>query len=480
MKYRLILLASLPLVGCNFAPAYHRPSSPVPAAYQDASPDHGEAGNADWQLARPDEAAPRGKWWLVFNDPALAKLEDKVASANQNIAAAVARYDEARATLKDVRAAEFPTLGADAFYDRSRYSQTTANVEPNSMFNTAELDFNFNYELDLWGRVRNLIAEAKANAAASAADLATMNLDAHASLANDYFALRGEDSAVAILGQTADADRKALDLVQTRYNLGTATQADLAAARTTLDNVQTQYADARLQRAALQHAIAILVGASAADFSLPPSPLADNVTVPAVNPGVPAQLLERRPDVAAAERTVMAANAAIGVARAAFFPTISLSAMFGGESKLPGAILEAPSQTWSLGPQASIPLFEGGALEAASETARAQRDEDIANYRSVVLAAMQDVEDNLTAQQLLAQEAVTANRAVVDGKQSLGQETALYKGGDATWLDVVQPQTTYLQAQLNASQIAARRLETCVALIKALGGGWQASDKPAI
>ncbi len=486
MKYRLALLASLSLAplaltGCNFAPPYQRPSSPVPTAYQDApagavDATHPEPGNAAWKLASPNEAVQRGSWWSLFNDPALNALEDKVAGADQNIAAAVARYDLARATVKDVRAAEFPALTGNGFYDRSQNSKTIANTQPNNLFNTADLAIDFNYELDLWGRVRNLVAEAKSNASASAADLATMDLDEHATLATDYFAMRGQDSALVVLTQTEDADRRALDLVQTQYNIGTATGADLAEAHTTLDNVQTQASDARLQRAAYQHAIAILVGASAADFSLPSSPMPDNIAVPAVDPGTPAALLERRPDVASAERKVMAANAAIGVARAAFFPTISLSAMFGGESKAPGAIFEAPSQIWSLGPQATIPLFEGGALEAASDTAKAQRDVDIANYRNIVLTAMQQVEDNLTAQQQLALESESANRAVADGKESLGEETALYKGGAATWLDVVQPQTIYLQAQLTATQIAARRLETCVALIKALGGGWKASS----
>ena len=469
-----MLGAALPaaLAGCNFAPAYHRPAMVVPGTYQDAQP----VAPGAWKVAAPNDAAPRGDWWTVFNDPGLNSLEARVESANQNIAAAVARYDEARAEVEAASAQLFPTVTANATGYRTQNSKTVPNVYPKNLYNEYTAYGDFSYELDLWGRVRNAVGQARALEAASKADLATMDLDSHADLATDYFTLRGDDTSISVLDQTVTADRKAFDIVQNRFNNGDAAEGDLDQSQALLANAETQDADERLQRAAMEHAIAILIGVSAAQFTIPAAPLnpADPsaIPVPAIDPGIPSQLLERRPDVAAAERRVIAANANIGVAKAAFFPTISLSAIFGGQSASLGELFAAPSRIWAFGPSVSAPLFEGGALEAGTALARAQRDEAIADYRNAVLGAFRDVEDNLVAEEELRQENATAAIAARDEKKALNQASNLYQNGVDTFLDVLVPQTNELQAQLTLANVEARRLETSVQLIKALGGGW--------
>ncbi len=473
MKPKLWLGAlplALGLSACNFAPRYQRPATNVASSYQDA---HATPANAAWQIAAPNDTAPRGDWWKLFNDPGLNALEARVESANQDIAAAVARYDEARAAVHSARAAELPNVTANAGFTRNQTSKTTANVFPNNPYNNTIIGADFTYELDLWGRVRNSVAQARASAAASAADLATMDLDSHAELAADYFTLRGDDSAIDVLDQTIAADRKALEIVQNRYNGGDATEGDLDQSQAALASAQTLDADEHLQRAAMEHAIAILVGASAAQFTIASMPLAVSTAIPAIDPGVPADLLQRRPDVAAAERRVIAANANIGVARAAYFPTISLGAMLGGQSASVADLFNTPSRIWSLGPAALQPLFDGGAINAANATARAQRDEAIANYRGSVLGALRDVEDNLVAQQQLAEEQTTAAAAAKAEDQALSQAQNLYHAGANTYLDVLIPQTSALQARLALTTIEARRYQTSVQLIKALGGGWK-------
>jgi len=463
----------LPLAGCNFAPPYHRPAMQVPASYQDAQP----VASGAWKVATPDDAAPRGEWWRLFDDDELNALEARVESANQDIAAAVARYDEARAAVSAAQAQLFPTINANASGEREQNSKTVPNVYPKNLYNEYTYNADFSYELDLWGRVRNAVAQARALASASKADLATMDLDSHAELATDFFALRGDDTAISVLTQTVSADQKALTVVQNRFNNGDAAEGDLDQSQAQLADAQTQEADERSQRAAMEHAIAILVGASAAQFTIPPAPLkpADPgaIPVPAIDPGIPSELLERRPDVAAAERRVIAANANIGIARAAYFPTISLNALFGGQSASLGDLFAAPSRIWSFGPSISQPLFEGGALDAATATARAERAEAIADYRNTVLGAFRDVEDNLVTLQELQQENATAAIAAKDEQKAYNQAQNLYQGGVDTYLDVLVPQTNELQAQLTLANVEARRLETSVLLIKAVGGGWK-------
>lgn len=471
MRGRILATACLTgLAGCNFAPAYHRPAMDVPANYQDAQ---APVPNG-WSLAHPNDAAPRGEWWNLFRDPQLSALEGRVQSANQNIAAAVARFDQARAQLAQVRAQLFPSISAAFDPSRLQNSKTVGNVFPNSLYNSFYLAADFNYELDLWGSVRNQVAQARFNMEASQGDLATVDLDSHADLATDYFTLRGDDTAISVYLQTVKADQTALQVVQNRFDQGDATESDLDQSRAQLANTETQLADERLQRATMEHAIAILVGAPPAQFRIPFSPMTAEsaAAVPAIDVGIPSQLLERRPDVAAAERRVMAANANIGVARAAFFPTVSLSAIFGVQSRYMGELFEAPSQLWSLGANTNENIFNGGATIAGVELANAQRAETIADYRNTVLGAFRDVEDNLVALQNLQQEALTAQLAAQSGGRALAQAQNLYQGGLNTFLDVLVPQTNALQEQLTLAQVQARRLETCVLLIKALGGGW--------
>jgi NodT family efflux transporter outer membrane factor (OMF) lipoprotein len=470
MKGRLRSAAALligTLTACSFAPVYKTPeSAPAPALYKESG---------DWKAAQPVDNETRGAWWTLFHDPQLDALEAKVGDANQDLKAAFARLQQARAATRIARADLFPTLSAGASATRSRTSVNSPRFPPGSepVGNDFDLQADFSYELDVWGRVRNAVTSAKASQQASAADLATLNLSVHAELATDYFALRAQDAQQVLLDKTVADYAQSLQLTQNLYNGGAAALADVAQAQAQLENVRTQAADIRLQRAQSEHAIAVLLGENPSAFHALPNPLPQEAVPPALDPGLPSSLLERRPDVAAAERRVAAANAQIGVARAAYFPVFSLAAAAGFDSTSSSNWLNAPSRLWSVGPAGVLTLFDAGRHRAQTAQAKAVYDEQVADYRGTVLTAYQEVEDNLAALRQLQQESVSETAAVTATGKALQQAQYRYKAGLVTYLEVATTETTALQAQLSNVTIQLRRMNASVLLVKALGGGWQ-------
>ena len=461
------VLVTLAAAGCSFAPHYRAPATAaVPATYKEQS---------GWKLAEPQDAVARGDWWTLFEDPALDRLEEKLHSDNLSLKAAFARLEQARAQYRIARADIFPTITANPSAERERFSPHSPRFVAG--FPTTYDDFvagaDLSYELDLWGRVRNEVAGARANRQASAADLSVVELSLRAELAVDYFTLRTDDAQAAVLDQTSEAYRRSLDLTSHLFQGGAAALSDVAQAQAQLETALTQAADIRLERAQTEHAIAVLVGEIPTNFSLPVNPLPSSATPPPLDPGLPSALLERRPDIAEAERRVAAANAGIGEARAAYFPQFKLLADAGFESTRPGNWFTAPSEFWSFGPQVTLPLFEGGRLRAATARAKALYQEQVADYRNTVLTAYQDVEDNLAALRQLQSESETDEGAVKATATVLDQAQKRYAAGIVTYLEVASAQTAALQAQLAAVTIQSRRMSAAVLLVKALGGGWQ-------
>jgi multidrug efflux system outer membrane protein len=448
-------LAGLGLAGCALAPAYAPPTPVAPAAFRDTGP---------WTPAAQVEA--RGvTWWAVFKDPTLDGLERRIESDSADLAAALARYDQARALSRQASSALFPSVGASASTERQR-------TPVNGRFDTTTLAASAAYEVDLWGRVRNLVAAGKADAQASAADLAGVRLSLQAQLADAYFALRGADAQIAVLGSTVEAYRQALDLTNRRQAGGAASGLDTGRAQTQLAATQAQYEQAVANRALLEHAIAVLVGEPASSFSLASaSGLSDAPVTPV---GAPSTLLQRRPDVAAAERRMAAANARIGQARAAWFPSVTLAAA-GGYQSNGGELLTAANHVWALGPlAAALPLFDGGARKAEVARSRAVFDETAAGYRQTVLDAFREVEDQMVLANRLAAAQGRQDEAVDAAVRTTALATTRYREGAASYLDVVTAQTAELQARREALDLRTRRLSASVDLIRALGGGWSA------
>jgi NodT family efflux transporter outer membrane factor (OMF) lipoprotein len=464
----LLLIGAL--TGCSFAPVYKVPDSvPATSAYKESG---------DWKTAQPVDNENRGDWWTLFQDPQLDALEAKVGDANQDLKAAFARLQQARAATRIARADLFPTLDVGAGATRARASVNSPTYVPdrNPTYNNFDLQADLSYEIDVWGRVRNAVASAKASQQASAADLATLNLSIHAELAIDHFALRAEDAEQVLLDQTVGAYAQSLQLTQNLYNGGDAAIADVAQAQAQLETARTQAADIRLQRAQSEHAIAVLLGVNPSAFHADPNPLPTELAPPPVDPGLPSSLLERRPDVAAAERRVASANAQIGVARAAYFPVFSLAAAAGFDSTSSSNWLNAPSRLWSVGPAGLLTVFDAGRHRAQTAQARAIYDEQVADYRGTVLTAYQEVEDNLAALRQLQQESVSEAAAVTATAKALQQAQYRYKAGLVTYLEVATNENTSLQAQISNVTIQLRRMSASVLLVKALGGGWQRSE----
>lgn len=467
-----LLAMSALLTGCSFAPPYHVPqSAPTPEQYKEQDADH-----AGWKVAQPQDSQPRGSWWTLFNDPQLNDLQSRLENSNLSLQAAFARLQQARAQYRIARADLFPSLTANPSATRERFSSNAPRFLPGfpTTYNDFVLGADLSYEVDLWGRVRNEVAAAKATQQASAADLAATELSLRAELAEDYFDLRTDDAAVQVLDQTVEEYLKALELTANLFSGGAAALTDVAQAQAQLQTALTQAADMRLQRAQAEHAIALLIGANPSSFSLAGNPLPLDVGPPPLDPGLPSELLERRPDVAEAERRVASANAQIGQARAAYFPQFTLSAAAGFESVSTATWIKAPSRFWSVGPHVSLPLFEGGRLVAQTDQAKAAYAEQVANYRNTVLGAYRDVEDNLAALRQLQAESETAAGAVSATATVLQQAQDRYEAGIATYLEVASAETAALQAQLTVVNIQTRRMNASVLLVKALGGGWQA------
>jgi NodT family efflux transporter outer membrane factor (OMF) lipoprotein len=462
----LACLAGALLAGCSLAPVYRVPdAAPAAAAYN---------GPTDWKAAAPADGAARGAWWTLFADAQLDALQDQVAGANQDLKASLARLDQARALTRAARSALFPAVTAGASATRTGTSPNSAHfVAGRGTYNDFLLDANVSYEVDLWGRLRNSVAAARASEQASAGDLAALELSLRSELATDYFTLRSLDMQQDLLDRTAADYADALKLTRNLYEGGAGVIADVRQAEAQLETARTQAEDTRLRRAQAEHAIAVLVGRAATGFHIDLNPLPVSVAPPPIDPGLPSALLERRPDVAAAERRVASANAGIGVARAAYFPVFTLSGLAGFESLAAASWIEAPSRTWAIGPGLLQTVFDGGLRRAQNDAARASYEEQVALYRGTVLTAYQEVEDNLAALHHLARESTSEAAAVKAAQDALQQAEYRYKGGAATYLEVVSTENAALAAELSAADIQLRRMNAAVLLIKALGGGWQ-------
>jgi multidrug efflux system outer membrane protein len=462
------------LSGCSFAPVYRTPTTVPPTdAY---------AESGDWHEADPQDDKSRGAWWEQFGDPQLDALEVKVDSANQSIRAALARLQEARAATRIARADLFPTLDVGSSATRQRVSPNSPAYLPghDPTFNNFDLQADLSYEVDVWGRVRNAVKTARAGQQASAGDLAALALAQHAELAADYYTLRSEDAVQVLLENTVDDYAKSLELTEHLYRGGAAAVADVDQASAQLEGARTLVADNALQRTQTEHAIAVLIGENPSRFHLASNPLPQETAPPPIEVGLPSTLLERRPDVAAAERRVAAANAQIGVARAAYFPVFSLAAAAGFDSTQPSTWLNAPSRLWAAGPSGLLTVFDAGRHRAQSAQAHAQYDEQVANYRNTVLTAYQEVEDNLAAIHRLEQESRSEAAAVTATAKALEQARYRYKAGLVTYLEVSTTETIALQAQLIRANILARHMQAGVLLVKALGGGWRSRSLAAI
>jgi len=470
----LPVAAALALSACTVGPDYVRPTplakAPMPVEFKESK---------GWKIAQPADTELRPGWWKLFNDPALSALEEQVVISNQNIAAAEAQYRQAKALVQAARAGYFPTISAGPTVTRNHSSSSiltgsVARGAANGDVTEYSFPGSFSWELDVWGRIRRTVESDKASAQASAADLAAATLSAQATLAQDYFTLRSLDAQKKLLDDTVLAFQKALDLTRNRYAGGVAAKSDVLQAQTQLTTTQAQAIDLGVQRAQLEHAIALLAGKPASSFSIPVAPMVRDF--PAIPAGLPSQLLERRPDIAAAERRMAAANAQIGVAQAAYYPAVSLSATAGVQSVLFANWFTWPSRFWSVGAAVSETIFDGGLRNAQTEQARAAYDATVANYRETVLTGFQQVEDNLSALRILEQEAKAQQDAVQASQDSLAVILNQYKGGIVDYLNVVSAQSTALTNERTAVDIHGRRLTSSVLLIMALGGGWNATS----
>ena len=438
------------LAGCAVGPDYHKPDAPVPAAFREAG---------DWIVAKPNDAAPKGKWWEMFNDPVLNDLEDQVEVSNQTLAAAEARYRQAHAQVQAARAQFFPQFTYDANAQRASHVPNKYSVSLDAR-----------WEIDLWGKIRRTVEAAHAAEEASAADVENAKLSLQAEVATNYFNLRVVDVASDLLDDTVKAFQTQFTVTQNRYKAGVAGRVDVVQAETQLRSTQASAVDLRSQRATLEHAIAVLIGRPPAELSIAPTKF--EVHFPDVPPGVASTLLERRPDIASAERTVAAANARIGVAEAAYYPDLSLTGAIGYASTSISHLFAAPNRFWSVGADFAGVLFDFGATQAQVNLSKAQYDEQVANYRQTVLAAFQDVEDNLAAVHWLAEESKVEEDAVRAARESVVLTVNQYKAGTVAYLNVALVQASQLNEERTMVTLLGRRLAATVALMRSLGGKW--------
>jgi NodT family efflux transporter outer membrane factor (OMF) lipoprotein len=467
LSVMLALLLAI-ISACTVGPNYVRPKAEVPAGYKEVD---------GWKVAQPQDSALRGSWWEIFNDPELNALEKQVDVSNQNIVAAEAAYRQARALVQQARAAYFPTVTIGVGVTNSSVSTTIARSAGNrfsSMLYSLPVDVS--WEIDVWGRIRRLVESSQAGAQASADDVATARLSAQTELAQDYFQLRALDAQKKLLDETVNDFQQSLDLTRNRYAAGVVSRADILQAETQLKTTQAQAIDVGVQRAQLEHAIAILVGKAPAEVAVSVAPL--NAQPPPLPVGLPSELLERRPDIAAAERRVAAANAQIGVAEAAYFPTVSLGSTGGFQSGNFSKWISLPSRFWAVGPNITETVFDGGLRGAQTEQARAVYDANVALYRETVLTGFQQVEDNIAALRILESEAQVQDEAVKAAQQTVVVFTNQYKAGIINYLDVIVAQTAALNNERTAINIMGNRLNAAVLLIKALGGGWNTTNLP--
>jgi NodT family efflux transporter outer membrane factor (OMF) lipoprotein len=465
--------------GCMVGPNYKRPSAPVSPAFKEQPPaSFKEAEAAGWKQSQPGDAYFKGRWWELYNDPALNALEEQVGISNQNVLQAEAQFREAKAAITVARAALFPvaTTSPAITASGSGASAASGSSGTSGTHTSFSLPFNVSWEPDLWGNIRRGVTASAATAQSQAAAVANARLLYQAELAEDYFELHGSDAEAELLTRTQASYEEYLTLTQNRFKFGIASDLDVAQAETQLYGVQSQLMDLGVQRAAFEHAIAILIGKAPAEVTVPAVTL--NVLPPPVPAEVPSELLERRPDIAGAERQVAAANEQIGIAMAAFYPNLSLTAGAGLQSTSFAKWFTWPSRFWSVGPQLAETLFDGGRRRGVVLEERAAYDATVAAYRQTVLTAMQQVEDNLAALRILEGEAAKVQQTVEAATRSLDVSAAQYKAGTASYLTVITSQAAQLNAQVTAVTLLTRRLTASVMLIEALGGGWNASELP--
>ena len=465
----LILIILVQLTGCTVGPKYQRPAAEVPPVYKEVG---------DWKPAQPNDQNLSGNWWEVFQDPQLNGLEAQVNVSNQNLKAAEAQYTQARALVRYERANYFPTVSVNPSATRNRISNhRPASVVANGItYNDYQIPFELSYQLDVWGRVRRTVESYREQAQASAADLAAVNLSMHAQLALDYFQARTLDAEEQLLNSTVTQYEQALALIESRYAGGIASDLEVQQARTQLETTRAQAIDVGVARAQFEHAVAVLMGKPPASFSLAPLPL--TMPPPPIPVGLPSELLERRPDIAAAERLMASANAQIGVAKSAYYPLLNLAAAGGFESGSITTLLTGPSIFWSVGPSAIFTLFDVGRRRAASDQAIAAYDQAVANYRQTVLTGFQQVEDNVAALRILEHEAQVQNTAVDAAEKYLVLANTRYAGGVTSYLEVTTAQSAALSDEVTAVNILGRRMVDAVLLVQALGGGWDSSSLP--
>ena len=488
----LALAAGLSIIftGCSVGPNYVRPPAPTPPAYKE---------NAGWKHAQPSDQLPRGKWWLIYNDPQLNALEDQVNISNQNLAQAEANFRQAVAQIRVARSAYFPTVGGGPSFTRFKRSEslgssrTTAGgasgtasstsggagigAFPGATINDYLMNSAFTWELDIWGLVRRSVESAKATAQASDATLEGVRLSSQATLAQSYFQIRSLDEQKRLLDDAAADFKKVRDLTENRYHVGVAARNDVALSETQYKNTQAQAINLGVQRAQLEHAIATLIGKPASEFSIPKASMP--TTVPSIPAGIPSELLERRPDIATAERNMASANAQIGVAIAAFFPTLTLSATGGFEASTVAQWFVWPSRFWSLGAAAGETFFAGGQRIGKTQSARAAYDANVAAYRQTVLTGFQEVEDNLAALRILEEEWKVQDEAVKASKLSVQLSANQYKAGTISTLDLLTVMTVARNNERTEATVMGNRLNASVLLVKALGGGWSSSELPS-
>jgi NodT family efflux transporter outer membrane factor (OMF) lipoprotein len=474
-------IAALVLSGCMVGPKYVKPAVPLSPAYKEATPDIYKE-STDWHIAQPADAAQRGEWWRIFGDEQLNGLEPLVAANNQDLKVADARFREARALIRFNHASLYPTVSTTPFAGGLRESTNrpyfSASASRGNGVGDIQLPIDLNYEIDVWGRVRRTVSAAREEAQASAGDRQTVMLSLQAELAVDYFEARSADAQEKLLNDTVKSYEEAYRITNNRFEGGVSPKSDVDQALTQLEAARVQARDITLQRAQFEHAIAVLLGQPPATFTLATSPLA--ARPPAIPPGLPSELLERRPDIAAAERRVAEANDRIGIARAAFYPTISLSGTVGVEATSFANLFNPASLMWALGPTLSQTIFDAGRRAAVSEQANASFDETVASYRQTTLTAFQQVEDNLVALRVLQQEADHQHQATAAAESAEQIFNNRYVGGLDTYLQVVTAQTTALSNERNDIDIMRRQMDASVLLIKALGGGWNVSDLPKL
>ena len=464
------VLGMLVLAGCTVGPNYKRPAAEIPPAYKEVG---------DWKTAQPNDQNLPGNWWEIFHDEQLNALEAQVNVSNQNLKAAEAQYTQARAALRYQRADYFPTMTVDPTATRNHLS---ANRQPHSAqfngvtYTDLQIPFELSYQVDIWGRVRRTVESYRAQAQASAADLAAVNLSMHAQLALDYFQARTLDAEEQLLNSTVTQYQQALELIENRFAGGLASDLEVQQAKTQLETTEAQAIDVGVARAAYEHAVAVLIGKPPASFSLPPLPL--TAPPPPIPVGLPSELLERRPDIAAQERLMASANAQIGVAKSAYYPVVNLAAAGGFESGTITTLISGPSNLWSFGPSAALTLLDFGRRRAATDQAIATYEQAVANYRQTVLTGFQQVEDNVAALRILEHEAEVENTAVIAAQKYLELAITRYKGGVTSYLEVTTAQSAALSDEVTAVNILGRRMVDAVTLVQALGGGWDSSSLP--